>query len=137
VIAMLNQDELRKKIEGVIEQSRTNADPDWYREFLLSIYVAATFCQHITIDNVWDAFRVRGSELTTQNKMAAGAAMRNAARLGWIERIAGGVPANFLASNHNAAGTTYWKSLVYEIEIPVSRAAALLKHSKPEQMTLF
>lgn len=110
---MKTRDEIDAEITAAIERCETNADPYWLREFLVCIYVAAVEKPFIQVDDVWAVFERRGSGLTTHNTMAAGASMRRAAKLKYIEkrRRPQGMTS---VRNHNYEGTGYWASLVHE-----------------------
>lgn len=110
---MKHQGHIYLEVDRAIALSDSAADPEWRRQFMIAVYATARTELAFTVDTVWQTFRALGFRGQTANRMAAGGAMRQGARAGWMRRsdVREHVPNR---SNHNYDGIAIWNSLVYD-----------------------
>lgn len=108
------------EVSRAIEMADSAADPAWRRDFLTAIYATARTRPYFNISDVWRSFRALGFTSQTSNRMAAGAAMRQAAKTGWMRRsnVRAHIPNS---ANHNYNGLTVWNSNIYDADMTLER----------------
>lgn len=96
--------------EQAIRQVGVNADSEWMDTALHTIWCLALVRDTFTTDDVWDALHPH--EPNTHEPRAMGAAMRRAAKEGWVKATSGYQPS--ARPSCHARPVRVWGSLIRE-----------------------